>query len=244
MAKELQALQTNDTWDIVKLPKGKKPISCKWVFKVKYRADGSVERYKARLVAKGFTQKAGVNYHETFSPVVKFNTVRCLVALAVKRQWKIQQLDVNNAFLHGDLHEEVYMRIPPGLSTISPSYVCKLKKSLYGLKQASRQWYSKLSEALRTRGYHHSHNDYSLFLKTTSTSIVIVAVYVDDILVTGDNQDEIADLKRFLDDQFRIKDLGQIHFFLGLDFNQIHNGMIIHQQKYIKELLDTYSMND
>lgn len=134
MANELQALQDNHTWEIVKLPKGKKPISCKWVYKVKYKADGSIERYKARLVAKGFTQKEGVDFHETFSPVVKFHTIRCLVALALKRGWDIHQFDVNNAFLHGELHEDVYMKHPPDSFVSSPSLVCKLKKILIWVK--------------------------------------------------------------------------------------------------------------
>lgn len=134
MKKELDALNKNHTWDIIKLPKARKPIACQWVYKVKYRVDGTIERQKARLVAKGFTQKEGVDYHETFSPVFKFTIVRFLVSLAVKNHWNINQFDVKNAFLHGDFHEEVYMCIPPGVHLSSPSHVCKLKKSLYGLK--------------------------------------------------------------------------------------------------------------
>nr|XP_009776893.1 PREDICTED: uncharacterized protein LOC104226561 [Nicotiana sylvestris] len=157
MRKEFEALEANHTWDIVELPKGKKPIVCKWVYKVKYKADGSVERYKARLVIRGDTQVE----------------------------------DVNNAFLHGDLDEEVYMKLPHGLSvsgcSSSAPPVRKLQKSLYGLRQASRQWYVKLSQALCSKDFSPSVNDYSLFVKGSPGSLTILAVYVDDIILTGDN---------------------------------------------------------
>lgn len=136
------------------------------------------------------------------------------------------------------------MKIPPGFQVDSPSLVCRLKKSLYGLKQASRQWYAKLSNALHQKGYTHSSNDHSLFIKNQNDKIVIVAVYVDNILVTGDDNEEIQQLKSFLDSTFKIKDLGKLSFFLGLEFNDISNGMVIHQQKYIRGLLATYSLTD
>ena len=141
MNTEIQALKDNHTWEEVPLPTGKKAIRCKWVYKIKLRSNGEIERYKARLVAKGYTQKPGIDFDETFSPVIKMPTLRCILALAAHNNWIVSQLDINNAFLHGDLIEEVYMHMPKGIAN-TDNKVCKLKKSLYGLKQASRQWYA------------------------------------------------------------------------------------------------------
>jgi hypothetical protein len=143
---ELSALSENNTWILVNLPSDKKAIGCKWVFKLKLHVDGSVERYKAKLVEKGFTQTEGIDYLDTFSPVVKMTTVRVLMSIAASQNWPLFQLYVNTSFLHGDLSEEVYMKPPPGLHVPHPSLVCKLQRSLYGLKQASRQWNTKLTE--------------------------------------------------------------------------------------------------
>ena len=151
---ELDALQLNNTWVITDLPYGKRPIGCKWVFAKKYNSDGTLNRYKGRLVAQGYTQVEGIDYNDTFSPVIKLTTVRLFLALAAAHNWYLKQLDVNNAFLHGDLDEEVYMLPPPGLNVSSPTKVCKLQRSLYGLKQASRQWFFKLSKVLVSCGYH------------------------------------------------------------------------------------------
>jgi histone deacetylase 1/2 len=140
---EYDALIKNKTWHLVPPSQGKNIIDCKWVFKIKRKSDGSIERYKARLVAKGFKQWYGIDYEDTFSSIVKIATVRLVLSVAVSRGWNLRQLDVQNAFLHGVVEEKVYMRQPPGFEKMSvPNYVCRLEKAIYGLKQAPRAWYS------------------------------------------------------------------------------------------------------
>ncbi|PNX84365.1 retrovirus-related Pol polyprotein from transposon TNT 1-94, partial [Trifolium pratense] len=234
---ELAALLKNKTWDLVKLPPHKKAIGCKWVFKLKLHADGTVERYKARLVAKGFTQTEGIDYTDTFSPVVKMTTVRTFLAIAASQNWPLFQLDVNTTFLHGDLDEEVYMKPPPGLSLAQPDLVCKLQRSLYGLKQASRQWNAKLTETLLSSGYIQSKADYSLFTKNTSTGFTAILVYVDDLVLGGTDINEIHQLKALLDNKFSIKDLGSLKYFLGFEVARSKTGISLCQRKYTLDLL-------
>ncbi|MCI23370.1 retrovirus-related Pol polyprotein from transposon TNT 1-94, partial [Trifolium medium] len=170
MQSELSALERTGTWKLVDIPPNVTPIGCRWVYKVKLHADGTVERYKARLVAKGYNQIEGLDYFETYSPVAKVTSVRLIIALASINHWFLHQLDVNNAFLHGDLKEDVYMVIPPGVKTDKPNQVCKLIKSLYGLKQASRKWYEKLTSLLLQHHYVQASSDHSLFTKKTATA--------------------------------------------------------------------------
>lgn len=164
-------------------------------------------------------------------------TIRTLQSLATKKGWPLYQLDVNNAFLHGDLKEEVYMKLPPGLSVDQEGLVCRLKKSLYGLKQTSRQWYDKLTESLCSRGFVHSASDYSLFYRKNEKSLCFVVVYVDDVIITGTNMCDIQDLKRFLHYQFKIKDLGKLHYFLELEILYTTDGALISQRKFAADLL-------
>ena len=158
----------NKTCHLVPEQRGKNIIDCKWVYRIKKKADGSVDMYKARLVAKGFKERYGLDYEDTFSPVVKAATIRLVLAIAVSRGWSLRQLDVQNAFLHGVLEEEVYMRQPPGYENKkTPHYVCNLDKALYGLKQAPRAWYSRSSSQLRHLGFVASKADMSLFFEDT-----------------------------------------------------------------------------
>ena len=161
MAAEIVALESNRTWTVIPLPPHKKAIGCKWVYWVKYKADGTVERYKARLVAKGFTEQEGIDFTKTFSPIAKMTSVKTLLAIVAVSV----QLDVNNAFLHSNLHEGVYMQLPLSFHNKGEHLVCKLNKSLYGLKHASRQWYSKSSSTILKCGFRQSKSDYSLFTK-------------------------------------------------------------------------------
>lgn len=158
---------------------GKKPFDSKWVYKIKYKIDGQAERYKARLVAKGYTQIEAVDFHETFATVAKLVTVRCALAMASKRQWSVHQMDVNNAFLHEDLDEEIYMKIPQGFMKVYEGCVCKLQKSIYCLHQASKNLYQKFTKALVRNGFKQSKVDHSMFVFRKGHTHLIAFIYVD-----------------------------------------------------------------
>lgn len=202
----------------------------------------SIERYKARLVAKGYTQVEGVDFTETFAPVAKLTTVRCLIAVAAAKHWDLSQLDVKNAFLHGDLHEEVYMLPPPGMLKKGDNRVCKLNKSLYGLRQASRQWFAKLSTALVKYGFVQSKADHSLFTMKSGNSFTVVLVYVDDLILAGNDLTQCAGVKTYLQKCFRIKDLGKLKYFLGLEVARSPAGISLCQRKYIVDILEESGM--
>ncbi|GJT86254.1 ribonuclease H-like domain-containing protein [Tanacetum coccineum] len=311
----MDALLRNGTWEIVELPKGRKVIGSKWIFKIKYQSSGEIDRFKARLVAQGFGQKEGIDYEETFSHVVKMVTVRCLLNVVVSNSWPVFQLDVNNAFLYGDLDEIVYMKPPEGyfpsvkarlvaqgywtkegidyeetfshvvkmvtvrclLNVVvsnswpvfqldvnnaflygdldeivymkppegyfpSGNKVCRLKKSLYGLKQAPKQWNAKLTSTLIENGFSQSKFDYSLYTKYDKGVFLDLLVYMDDIIITGNNVSEIEKFKVFLKSKFMIKDLEKLTYFLGIEVIDTEKGICLNQRKYVLDLLSEYGM--
>ncbi|PKU62800.1 Retrovirus-related Pol polyprotein from transposon TNT 1-94 [Dendrobium catenatum] len=238
MEAEFNALQHQQTWVLVPAPANKHILGCKWTFKTKTLPNGQIERYKARLVALGYEQRYGEIYKETFSPVAKMPTIRILLALAITRKWPLLQLDVSNAFLHGDLPDDIYMRQPQGfVDPNNPNAVCKLRKSLYGLKQAPRQWFQKLTDFLREKGFRFSQSDPSLLLFTQTHIRIYLLIYVDDILITGNDPTAIQDLLRVLQSNFALKQLGEVSLFLGIKIQKNDNGYLLSQTHYARKIL-------
>ncbi|KAA0037194.1 Retrovirus-related Pol polyprotein from transposon TNT 1-94 [Cucumis melo var. makuwa] len=211
--------------------------------KFKYKQDGTVDRYKARLVAKGYNQQKGIDFSDTFSPVVKIVTVKIFLALVASNNWSLTQMDINNAFLNGDLFEEVHMSLPLSYQTSQvpqkgKKLACKLNKSIYGFKQASRQWFLKFATALSSHGFHQSKSDYSLFTRGHGHDFVALLVYVDDILLTRSSLQIINSVKEVLKGHFKLKDLGQAKYFLGLELSRSQQGIMISQRKYYLQILE------
>ena len=245
MQSEYDSIVRNRTWTLVNLPPGRKAIGCKWVYKLKYDADGNVERYKARLVAKGYSQTEGVDFNETFAPVAKFNSIRILLALAAQYNLEIHQMDVKTAFLNGDLQEEIYMQQPEGF--VQPgqeSLVCKLNRSLYGLKQAGRSWYCKIDACFDELHLSRTYADNCIYYLDKDGVIIIVAVYVDDLLIFSNSMRMLLNLKAELSKRFEMKDLGEVHFCLGIQVirNREQRTIRISQTKYIEDILKRFGM--
>ena len=244
MDKEIQSIRDNDVWDLVELPKQRTAIGCKWIFKRKPAADGSIERYKARLVAQGFSQQYGLDYDETFCPVVRFESLRTLIAFSVQNNFQLHQMDFTSAFLNGDLEEEIYMKQPEGF--IEPgkeNLVCKLKHSLYGLKQSSRCWNSVLDIQLKKMGFKQSSNDPCIYTLSGGETFII-GVYVDDVILAGKDCKQMEEIKRKLAEKFDIKDLGELKYFLGVNI-KVNNGSVwIGQPLYVEKLLKKYGMEN
>lgn len=219
-------------------------IACKWVFRIKRNPDGSVNKYKARLVAKGFQQRPGVDYSETFSPVTKPATIRIVLSIALSRGWPTRQLDINNAFLNGHLNDEVYMVQPPGfLHPSYPHHICRLRRTIYGLKQASHEWYKALKTFLLQYGFKSSVADSALFIYHSAGIIIYFMVYVDDIVLTGNNVSSVNKFVACLNQKFSLKDLGPLHHFLGVEVIPTNSGLFLSQAKHVSDLLTQHHLD-
>ena len=246
MKEELDALHNTGTWDLIDLPPGKSAIGCKWIYKIKTRSDGTVDCYKARLVARGFTQEYGIDYEETFAPIARLSSVRTLIAISAARRWPLFQMDVKNVFLNGELAEEVYMKLPLSYSQPPgfPNRVCRLQRTLYGLKQDPRAWFEKFSSTISQHGFSGSSFDTALFLRRSDHGTTILLLYVNDMIITGDDMQGIQDLKLFLGSQFEMKDLGPLNYFLGIEVSSSVDGYYLTQAKYTSDLISRANITD
>ncbi|CAJ2658330.1 unnamed protein product [Trifolium pratense] len=247
MQEEMNSLHENHTFELVKLPKGKRALKNKWVYKIKSESDQSQPRYKARLVVKGFNQRKGIDFEEIFSPVVKMTSIRVVLGLAASLNLEVEQLDVKTAFLHGDLEEELYMEQPEGFEVKGKEeLVCRLKKSLYGLKQAPRQWYKKFDSFMEKHGYDKTTADHCVFVKKFSDGdFIILLLYVDDMLIVGHDTKKIKSLKKELSMSFAMKDLGPAKQILGMRISRDRkNGKLwLSQHNYIEKVLERFNMS-
>ncbi|KAE9588657.1 putative RNA-directed DNA polymerase [Lupinus albus] len=245
MGEEIEALHKNQTWELVPRIPNMHVIGSKWVFKSKLKPDGTLDRLKARLVTKGYHQVDGVDYTETFSPVIKPGTIRLIITIALVQKWSIRQLDVKNAFLHGVLAENIYMEQPHGMTDPKyPNHVCKLQKALYGLKQAPRAWFDRFSSYLINYGFFCSLADPSLFILHSDVGSLILLLYVDDILLTGSTASLVTAFIQLLQSKFSMKDLGTLHHFLGIEILPTIDGLHLSQTHYAATILERAHMID
>lgn len=247
--KEYKALTDNGTWELCQLPKGRKAITCKWVFKLKLDSDGKVASHKARLVARGFTQQEGIDFKETYSPVVKFTTIRLLLAFATEWDMNVHQLDISTAYLNADIEEELYMMQPEGFVQYDSSgkpLVCRMKKSLYGLRQAERNWNHTIDKWLIEQGFTKSQADPCLYIKITQNreEYLIVALYVDDILTVSHKTEIRNNFVDKLSKRFKLTDGGEAKWFLGMRITRNQIGYRIDQRNYFENILKRFDMEN
>ncbi|GJV05883.1 retrotransposon protein, putative, ty1-copia subclass [Tanacetum coccineum] len=244
---EMQSMKDNDVWVLVELPPNARTVGSKWLFKKKTDMDGAVYIFKARLVAKGFTQTYGVDYEETFSPVADIRAIRILIAIAAYYDYEIWQMDVKTAFLNGHLSEEVYMEQPEGF--VNPKYhnhVCKLKRSIYGLKQASRQWNKRFDDEIKKFGFTQNLDEPCVYLKASGSYVAILILYFDDILLMGNNIPMLQDVKSYLGRSFAMKYLGEAAYILGIKIYRDRSKLLIglNQSAYIEKILKRFYMEN
>ena len=245
MDEELGSIQDNKTWELVDPPNDHKIIGLKWVYKVKKDAEGNLVKHKARLVAKGYVQEQGVDFEEVFAPVTRMESVRLVIALAAQESWRLHHMDVKSAFLNGELKEEVYVKQPPGYIKKGEEHkVLKLHKALYGLCQAPRAWNIKLDRTLVSLGFEKSPLEHAMYKRGKGKDRLLVRIYVDDLLITGADEEEIAKFKLQMKELFKMSDLGLLTYYLGIEVHQKPEGITLCQEAYAKKILESCSMED
>lgn len=243
MEEELLAISNNNTWNLTDLPKGRTAIGSKWVFKIKLDEKGCVSKYKARLVAQGFSQKFGVDYDEVFAPVVRSTTLKLLLSIAGRKKYMVKHYDVKTAFLNGDLDEDIYMKQPPGFQ--NGKKVCKLNKSLYGLKQAARVWNQALHNVLINSGCRQNNADKCFYTLKKEEKVVYILIHVDDILVVGNDMQLMDFVMNSVKSRFEIKDLGEVKHYLGIEIKKDTDGhYLLNQETYIDKIVKEARLND
>ena len=251
LSDEFNSLKENQTWDLVDLPAGKNIVGSRWVLKHKRGAEGEITRCKARLVAQGYSQKPGVDYNEVFSPVAKYSSIHTVLAIANQLDLDLHQMDVKTAFLNGDLEEEIFVRQPEGfIDKEHPSRVCRLRKILYGLKQSARCWNKTIDEYLKQSGYVQNDADPCIYLKRFVKEgkevILLIAVYVDDLLIASNNDKELISEKKQISKRFKMGDEGEVHYILGMAINRNRKDgvLTIDQHAFLSSMLKRFGMDD
>ena len=248
MQAEYESLMDNNTWTLDDEPEDQQVLPGKWVYKVKYGANGQVEKLKARYVAKGYAQIEGIDLFDTYAPTCKPETFRILLATAARKDLYLGQMDVKSAYLHSKIEEEIYLEQPDGFAKKENSgqmLVCKLNKSIYGLKQAAKNWYEALTSLLLKKGFKRSCNDYCLFVrKEENGTFSYVLVWVDDIVVAGATEEAVNEIKSQLNENFKMDDRGDLNWFLGMQILRSHDKITVDQTKYIETVLQEFNMSD
>jgi hypothetical protein len=244
MQAEYDALIVNDTWSLVPRPPGVNVVTGKWIYRHKLLADGSLDRYKARWVLRGFTERPDIDYDETFSPVVKPAKVRVVLSLALSQNWPIHQLDVKNAFLHDTLIETMYcMQLSGFVDSPRSDFVCRLNKSLYGLKSAPRAWHHRFASHLVSLGFVETKSDTSLFIYRCGPDTSYLLLYVDDIVLTAFSIGFLKYIIEALQREFAMTYMGQLHHFLGISVTHSVDGMFLSQRQYSQDILERAGMS-
>jgi hypothetical protein len=242
MNEEIDAIERNNTWELVDLSEDKNCIGVKWFYKTKLNAKGEVEKHKERLVAPGFSQQPSINYNKTFAPVARLDTVRMVLAIATHNKWCMYQMDVKSGFLNGFMEEEVYVKQPLGYEIDGQEgKFYRLKKALYGLKQAPRVWYNRIDEYLNGEGFNRNLSEPTLYTKENKEGkLLIVCLYVDDLIFTRNIA--VDEFKSSMKTEFEMVDLGMMKYFLGIEVKQSEDGIFICQNKYAKDILKRFRM--